>query len=104
MMQDSSRTALAAPVEAPSAARLWAGRIASGLAIAFLGFDVAVKLVEHPAAVEGTVELDYAASAVLPIGLLGLVAALLWGGLYLLEPRLRALLPFRALSVDERKS
>lgn len=125
----------------PGAIRRWTGRVLSGLAILFLGFDVAVKLVQHEAAIDGTLELGYSASALLPIGILGLacwvlylvprtsvlgavlwtgylggaiathlrvdnplfthtlfpiyVAALLWGGLYLREPRLRLLLPLR---------
>ncbi len=119
----------------------WVGRVLSGLAILFLAFDVVIKLVQHQAAMEGTVQLGFPASTVLPIGIIGLVcwilyvvprtsvlgavlwtgylggaiathvrlenplfshtlfpiyvAALLWGGLYLREPRLRALLPLR---------
>lgn len=119
----------------------WAARILSGLAIAFLTFDTGMKLLQAPAAMQGTTELGYPASSVLTIGVIQLaclvayvmprtavlgavlltgylggaiathlrlgnplfthqlfplyVAALLWGGLYLREPRLRALLPFR---------
>ncbi|GLC23837.1 membrane protein [Roseisolibacter agri] len=118
-----------------------AGRILSGLALAFLLVDSVMKVARLAPAVEGTVSLGYPASAILGIGLLQLacvllyavprtavlgallltaylggavathvriasplvthvlfpvyVAALLWGGLYLREPRLRALLPFR---------
>src|SRR5262249_46303333 len=43
---------------APAAAR-WSGRILSGLAVAFLLFDAAVKLLELPVAVEGTTRLGY---------------------------------------------
>lgn len=46
-----------------------------GLAIAFLTFDMAIK-VSH---------------VLFPVD----VALLLWGGLYLQEPRLRALIPIR---------
>lgn len=112
-----------------------------GLAILFLAFDVAIKVTQSAAAVEGTTQLGYPASTVLPIGIVQLVclllyiapptnvfgavlftgylggaiathvrlgnplfshvlfpiyvALLLWGGLYLQEPRLRALIPFR---------
>jgi hypothetical protein len=115
-----------------------AGRILSGLAIAFLTFDVAIKLVPNKMALEGTTSLGYQPHHVLVIGLLGLiclvlyviprtapigailwtgylggaiathlrldnplfshilfptyVAALIWGGLYLRDPRVRALL------------
>lgn len=119
----------------------WAAYGLSGLAILFLTFDTAMKIVQNPMALQGTTELGYPATAVFTIGLIQLaclvlyvlpptavlgavlftgylggavathlrlgnpllthqlfplyVAALLWGGLYLREPRLRALLPLR---------
>jgi hypothetical protein len=119
-------------------ARLWTGRIASGIAVAFLAFDTVIKLVQLAPAVEGTKQLGYPAGVVLPIGLMELaclviymiprtaiigavlwtgylggaiathvrmdsplathvlfpiyVAVLLWGGLYLRDRRVRALL------------
>jgi hypothetical protein len=115
-----------------------AGRILSGLAIAFLTFDVAMKLYPNKFSLEGTTSLGYQPHHVLIIGLLGLmclvlyviprtaplgailwtgylggaiathlrldnplfshilfptyVAALIWGGLYLRDARVRALL------------
>ena len=115
-----------------------AGRIITGLALAFMAFDVGVKLVQAQVAVEGTVQLGFAPSLVLPLGLIQLaclilyvsprtsplgaalltgylggavathvrlgnpmfthilspvyMAILLWGGLYLRDPRVRALL------------
>lgn len=112
-----------------------------GLAIAFLAFDMAIKVIQSPMAIDGTTALGYPASAVLLIGLIELtclvlyvipatsvigallftgylggavathvrlgnplfshvlfpvyVALLLWAGLYLQEPRLRALIPIR---------
>lgn len=42
-----------------SSRRVWAGRILSGIAIAFLTFDTVIKLVGAKAAVEGTVLLSY---------------------------------------------
>jgi hypothetical protein len=120
-----------------SRARL-VGRILSGLAIAFLTFDVAIKLIPNKMAIEGTVALGWQAHHVPIIGTLGLiclilyviprtapvgailwtgylggaiathlrldnplfshilfptyVAALIWGGLYLRDPRVRALI------------
>jgi hypothetical protein len=120
-----------------SRARL-AGRILSGLAIAFLTFDVAIKLIPNEMARQGTVLLGWQPHHVPIIGTLGLiclvlyaiprtapvgailwtgylggaiathlridnplfshilfptyVAALLWGGLYLRDPRVRALI------------
>lgn len=50
-----------------SRARL-AGRILSGLAVAFLSFDAAIKLLQLSVAVQGTTELGYRAGVVLPLG------------------------------------
>jgi hypothetical protein len=116
----------------------WAGRILSGLAVLFLTFDVAMKLIPNKMALEGTTALGYQPHHVPIIGALGLiclvlyliprtaplgavlwtgylggaiathlrldnplfshilfptyVAAFLWGGLYLRDARVRALL------------
>jgi hypothetical protein len=51
-------------------ARVWIGRTLSGLAIAFLGFDALGKLLRVQPVLEGTQQLGYPASAVLPIGVL----------------------------------
>jgi len=117
---------------------VWLGRVLSGLAVLFLAFDAGIKLTRLPMAIQGTTDLGYPASVVLPLGLIQLVclviyliprtsvlgailwtgylggaiathvrlgnplfthqlfpiyvAALLWGGLYLRDPRVRALL------------
>jgi hypothetical protein len=122
----------------PSSRARLAGRILSGLAIAFLTFDVAIKLIPNKVALEGTLQLGWQAHHVPIIGTLGLiclilyaiprtapigailwtgylggaiathlridnplfthilfptyVAALIWGGLYLRDPRVRALI------------
>ena len=47
---------------------LWTGRILSSLAVLFLAFDAAIKLLRLPAAVQGTVQLGYPAAAVFGIG------------------------------------
>ena len=113
----------------------------TGLAALFMAFDTILKLLQLAPAVEGTVALGYPASTVFAIGVIELVALVLylvpatsvlgavvmtgyfggaiathvrigsplpshtlfpiyvallvWGGLYLREPRLRALLPLR---------
>ena len=46
-------------VAAPSNKARWAGRILSGLAIAFLVVDSVMKLVKTAPAVKGTAELGY---------------------------------------------
>jgi hypothetical protein len=123
-------------------AQRWTGRIFSGLVVLFMLMDGVGKLVKPVQVVEGTLQLGYPESAILPIGVLALLGALLyalprtavlgaivltgffggavathlrmgnplfshllfpvylgaimWAGLVLRDPRLRALLPFRA--------
>lgn len=55
-----------------------AGRILSGLAILFLTFDVAIKLVGAKEAVQGTVQLGYQPHHVPIIGAIGLVCLILY--------------------------
>ena len=127
-----------APAARSTARTLWAGRILTGIAVAFLTFDTVFKLVAATAAVEGTVQLGFAPQHLLVIGVIELVclvlyliprtaplgailwtgyfggaiathlrlenpllthtifpiyvAALIWGGLYLRDARVRALL------------
>jgi hypothetical protein len=55
----------------------WAGRAMSGLAIAFLGLDGVAKLFKPAAVVEGTIQLGYPESTIVPLGialLVGVVA------------------------------
>lgn len=61
-----------------SKGRLWAGRIASGLPIAFLLMDSVMKLMKAQLAVDGTVELGYPANAVFGIGVVLLVCTILY--------------------------
>ena len=128
----------AVPPAAASTTTRWAGRILTGLAVLFLVFDTTIKLAGAREAVEGTVQLGWAAhhlpilgvieiaclvlylvprtaplGAVLWTGYFGgaiathlrldnpllthtlfpiYVAALVWGGLYLRDSRVRALL------------
>ncbi len=125
------------PAAATSRTR-WAGRILSGIAVLFLAFDAAIKLVPTKEAIDGTTALGYQPhhlpiigaialaclvlyvvprtaplGAVLWTGYLGgavatqlrvdnplfshilfpiYVATILWGGLYLRDARVRALL------------
>jgi hypothetical protein len=134
----SSPTFAESRVARTSRRTLWAGRIMTSVAVAFLVFDTVIKFVGIKAAVEGTVALGYSADqlpiiamlevvclvlyliprtaplgAVLWTGYLGgaiathlrlhnpllthvvfpvYVAALLWGGLYLRDARVRAVL------------
>ena len=122
----------------PATGELWAGRVLSALAVAFLLFDASGKLMRLAPVLEASAKLGYPESTVVPIGVLlgvGLVlyviprtsvlgaiylaaylggavashyrlgnplathvlfpvyvAAFLWGGLALRNPRLRAVL------------
>jgi hypothetical protein len=49
---------------------LWAGRIVSGLAAAFMAMDGMVKVLQLPVAVEGTVKLGYAPGIIFWLGLI----------------------------------
>jgi hypothetical protein len=57
---------------------VWAGRILSGIAVAFLLFDASGKLLRVAPVMKGSVELGYPESAVLPMGVLLLVGVLLY--------------------------
>jgi ABC-type uncharacterized transport system permease subunit len=57
---------------------LWAGRIMSGIAIIFLLFDSALKLLRLDPAVKGTVQLGYPESVVLGIGIIQFLCLLLY--------------------------
>jgi hypothetical protein len=52
---------------------LWTGRILSGIAVAFLTMDAAMKVFALPPAVQGTADLGYPAGTVVGIGLLQVV-------------------------------
>ncbi len=79
--------------ERPGRKALWAGRILSGLGIAFLVFDAAMKLARVPEATEGTAQLGWPVGALFGLGVLQAVlvalylvprtaafGALLWAG------------------------
>ena len=53
----------------------WVGRILSGIPVLFLLMDGVGKLVAPPQVVEGTQQLGYPTSAILPMGVLVLIGA-----------------------------
>jgi hypothetical protein len=61
-----------------SRTRLWAGRIISGLTVAFMIMDGAMKLVKPVQVVEATKKLGFPESAITGIGITLLVCALLY--------------------------
>lgn len=49
---------------------VWTGRVLSGLAVAFLTFDAVGKLLRVAPVIEGTAQLGYPESTILPMGVL----------------------------------
>ncbi len=52
---------------------IWTGRVLSGLAVAFLTFDAAMKVLKLQPAVEGTTQLGYPEGVIFTIGLIQVV-------------------------------
>lgn len=65
-------------MESLFAGQVWTGRILSGIAVAFLLFDVTGKLMRVAPVIEGTVKLGYPENAVFPIGVLLLIGVVLY--------------------------
>lgn len=61
-----------------SKAALWTGRIISGLCILFLLFDAIMKIIRESHSVEGTTQLGFSDSAVIPIGVVLLICTILY--------------------------
>lgn len=61
-----------------SRAQVWTGRGLSGFIGLFLAWDAAMKLIQHPMAVEGTVVLGYPPHTLLVIGVLEAVCLVLY--------------------------
>ena len=57
---------------------VWVGRVLSGLVILFLGFDIAIKLVQLPIVGETLAELGYPSELGLTIGIVELVCLVLY--------------------------
>src|SRR5262245_46092540 len=61
-----------------SSRQLWAGRVLSGLGVLFLAFDASMKLLQLAPAVEGTVQLGYPASVILPLGVIQAICLIVY--------------------------
>jgi DoxX-like family len=73
-MSPAISTAFPRPiVTSSSKVAIRAGRVLSGIAVAFLTLDAAMKLLQVQAAVEGTIQLGYPASSLVVIGLIQVV-------------------------------
>ena len=57
---------------------IWAGRVISGLAVAFLTLDSIGKLLRVQPVIEGTVSLGYPVSVILPLGVTLLTCVLVY--------------------------
>ena len=75
---DVAADAQTRPSRPMSGAALWTGRILSGLSVAFLAFDATMKVLQLPAAVEGTVQLGYPEHVLLGIGLVQVACLILY--------------------------
>lgn len=62
----------------PSKPALWAGRVLSGLVAAFLLADAVAKLVKPAPVVEGTIKLGFPESVITPLGVVLLIATILY--------------------------
>jgi hypothetical protein len=58
--------------------QIWTGRVLSTLAVLFLLFDAIGKLVRPQAVIDGTTQLGYPASVILPLGIIQLVCLILY--------------------------
>jgi hypothetical protein len=58
--------------------RVWIGRALSGVAVLFLTMDAAMKLLQSPAAIEGTTKLGYSPAVILPLAIIQLVCLALY--------------------------
>ena len=61
-----------------STASLWTGRVIGGVAVLFLAVDSVVKVLKLAPAVEGTTQLGYPDSVVVPLGILQLVCLIVY--------------------------
>ena len=59
---------------------VWAGRVLSALAVVFLAFDGAIKLMRLPVVLEPTVQLGFPLGSIVPIGLTLLACIAACGG------------------------
>ena len=62
----------------PGRGLLWTGRILSTLGVLFMTMDAGMKLLQLPAAVQGTTRLGYPASVIFPLGVVQLACLILY--------------------------
>lgn len=65
------------PTLNPSRAALWTGRVLFAMAVLFLLFDLSMKFMQTPEAIEGTAALGWPIGAIKPLGVIQGVCMLL---------------------------
>ncbi len=65
-------------IEIEKTRQVWAGRILSAIAVAFLLFDAALKFAKTQPVIEATAQLGYPESTIVPIGVLLLIGVVLY--------------------------
>lgn len=78
MTSTASLPLVSAPAATPGKARLWTGRILSGLIIAFLALDAVMKFVQPAEVLKGTQEVGFALSTLVPLGIILLGSVILY--------------------------
>lgn len=73
MTTDARNLQTTIPTGIPSRAAIWAGRIASGIAILFLAFDTIGKLMRVDQVIEGTTQLGYPVSVIPVLGVIEVI-------------------------------
>lgn len=61
-----------------SSAQLWTARVLSGLAVLFLAFDAIGKLAKVQPVIDGTLELGYPETVIVPLGVVLLACVVLY--------------------------
>jgi len=78
MTQTTTATLRASGGQIDATRQLWAGRILSGIAVAFLLFDAVGKLIKVQPVIDGTAQLGYPERSIIPIGVLLLIGVVLY--------------------------
>lgn len=78
LLQSASPSASPSAAPARRSPSLVAGRIITGLALAFMTFDVGMKLARVKQAIDGTVQLGFSPDIVFPLGLIQLAFLILY--------------------------
>lgn len=71
-------TQILATKKSASKGAVWTGRIISTLCVLFLLFDAVIKLIREQHAVDGTAQLGWPVSSLVPMGVVLLVSTLLY--------------------------